>query len=192
MKIGDIAEIRTGLVLVRKKASVEYEIKKTYRLITLKNINDKGEFNKEDFEIFESNDELNKEYFTEKGDILIRLSAPYTTINIDEKTTGLLVPSYFSIIKLKTQKYIPEYIAWYLNSDKVKRELIRSQTGTAMSTTNKTIISSINIKEVPIEEQERIAKIHELYLRERNLLKSLIKEKEQYYKGITDKLINLN
>lgn len=192
MKLGNIAEIRTGLVLVRKKASVEYEVKKTYRLITLKNINDKGVFNKEDFEIFESNDELNKEYFTEKGDILIRLSAPYTTINIDKKTAGLLVPSYFSIIKLKTQKYIPEYITWYLNSDKVKRELIRSQTGTAMSTTNKTIISSIDIKEVPIEEQERIAKIHELYLRERNLLNSLIKEKEQYYKGITDKLIKLN
>lgn len=192
MKLGNIAEIRTGLVLVRKKASVEYEVKKTYRLITLKNINDKGVFNKEDFEIFESNDELNKEYFTEKGDILIRLSAPYTTINIDKKTAGLLVPSYFSIIKLKTQKYIPEYITWYLNSDKVKRELIRSQTGTAMSTTNKTIISSIDIKEVPIEEQEKIAKIHELYLRERNLLNILIKEKEQYYKGITDKLINLN
>lgn len=192
MKLGNIAEIRTGLVLVRKKASVEYEVKKTYRLITLKNINDKGVFNKEDFEIFESNDELNKEYFTEKGDILIRLSAPYTTINIDKKTAGLLVPSYFSIIKLKTQKYIPEYITWYLNSDKVKRELIRSQTGTAMSTTNKTIISSIDIKEVPIEEQEKIAKIHELYLRERNLLNSLIKEKEQYYKGITDKLIKLN
>ena len=63
MKLGNIAEIRTGLVLVRKKASVEYEVKKTYRLITLKNINDKGVFNKEDFEIFESNDELNKEYF---------------------------------------------------------------------------------------------------------------------------------
>ncbi|NLJ58148.1 MAG: restriction endonuclease subunit S [Tissierellia bacterium] len=192
MKLGEIAEIRAGLVLTRKKATVKYQIQKIYKLITLKNIEDKGVFNEEAFEIFESNDELNKEYFTEEGDILIRLSAPYTTINIEKRTAGLLVPSYFSIIRLRTQKYIPEYITWYLNSDKVKKELIRSQTGTAMSTTNNKIISSINIKEIPIEDQKRIAKIRELYLKERDLLNSLIKEKEKHYKGLTDKLINKN
>lgn len=192
MKVGEIAEVRTGLVLARKKATVKYEIKKIYKLITLKNIEDKGVFNEEAFEIFESNDELNKEYFTEEGDLLIRLSAPYTTIYIDKRRAGLLVPSYFSIIRLKTQRFIPEYITWYLNSDKSKRELIRSQTGTAMSTTNNTIISSIDIKELPIEKQKLIAKIQALYLRERDLLNRLIKGKEKYYKGITDKLINMN
>lgn len=192
MKLGQIAEIRTGLVLARKKASLDFEIEKTYRLISLKNIEGDGVLNEEAFDTFESNDILNKEYFTQEGDILIRLSAPYTTINIDERTAGLLVPSYFSIIKLKTQNYISEYITWYLNSDKVKKELIKSQTGTAMSTTNKKILSSINIKETPIEEQKKIAKVRELYLKERSLLNSLIKEKEKYYKGITEKLINMN
>lgn len=192
MKLGEIAEIRTGLVLARKKATVKYEIQNTYKLITLKNIEYNGVFNEGAFEIFESNDELNKEYFTEEGDILIRLSAPYTTIYIDKKREGLLVPSYFSIIRLKTQRFIPEYITWYLNSDKLKRELIRSQTGTAMSTTNNTIISSIDIKVLPIEKQKVIAKIQALYLRERDLLNRLIKEKEKYYKGVTDILINMN
>ncbi len=192
MKLGEIAEIRSGLVLIRKKAAIKYQIKKVYKLITLKNIDENGMFNEEDFETFESNGELNKDYFTEEGDILIKLSVPYTTVCIDNKRTGLLVPSYFSIIKLKTDKYIPEYITWYLNSGKVKRELIKSQTGTTMSTTNKSILSLINIKEISIEEQRKIAKIRELYLKERKLLEKLIEEKEKYYQSITNKLIEMN
>ncbi len=192
MKLGDIAELRTGLILTRKKAAIKYQIKKTYRLITLKNIDEKGAFNEEEFDIFESNDELNEGYFTKIGDILIKLSHPFTAIYIDKDVEGLLVPSYFSIIRLNTRNYIPRYITWYLNADIVKRELIKSQTGTALSTTNNTILSSIDIKEIPIEDQYRIAKIQELYLKERELLSKLIEEKDKYYKGITDRLINMN
>ena len=192
MKLGEIAKIKIGLVLIRKKAKIKYEIKDIYNLITLKNIEDNGAFNEKPFEIFESNDELDKGYFTDEGDILIRLSYPYTAVYIDESKVNLLVPSSFSIIKLTTSNYIPEYIAWYLNSDKAKKELIKSQTGTAMSTTNKTILASIDIKEIPIEDQKRIGKIQELYLKERKLLDRLIEEKEKYYKAVTNKLIQMN
>ena len=192
MKLGEIAKIKIGLVLIRKKAKIKYEIKDIYNLITLKNIEDNGAFNEEPFEIFESNDELDKGYFTDEGDILIRLSYPYTAVYIDESKVNLLVPSSFSIIKLTTSNYIPEYIAWYLNSDKAKKELIKAQTGTAMSTTNKTILASIDIKEIPIEDQKRIGKIQELYLKERELLDRLIEEKEKYYKAVTNKLMKMN
>ena len=192
MKLGEIAKIKIGLVLIRKKAKIKYEIKDIYNLITLKNIEDNGAFNEKPFEIFESNDELDKGYFTEEGDILIRLSHPYTAVYIDESKVNLLVPSSFSIIKLTTSNYIPEYIAWYLNSDKAKKELIKSQTGTAMITTNKTILASIDIKEIPIEDQKRIGKIQELYLKERELLDRLIEEKEKYYKAVTNKLMKMN
>ena len=192
MKLGEIAKIKIGLVLIRKKAKIKYEIKDIYNLITLKNIEDNGVFNNEPFEIFKSNDELDEGYFTEEGDIIVRLSHPYTAVYIDKNKAGLLVPSSFSIIKLTTSNYIPEYITWCLNSDKTKKELIKSQTGTAMMTTNKTILASIDIKEIPIEDQKRIAKIQELYLKERELLYKLIEEKEKYYKSITNKLIKMN
>ena len=61
-----------------------------------------------------------------------------------------------------------------------------------MSTTNKTILSSIDINEIPIEDQKRIGKIQKLYLKERKLLDRLIKEKEKYYKAVTNKLIQMN
>ncbi|NMA86939.1 MAG: restriction endonuclease subunit S [Tissierellia bacterium] len=189
MKLGEISVIRIGLILARKKANTKYEIQDTYKLITLKNIEENGEFNKEPLESFYSNDKLDRGYFTQEGDILVRLSHPFTTVYIDKNKSGLLIPSYFAVIKIIDKNYIPEYIAWYLNSGKVKKELIRFQTGTSMTTTNKAILNLINIKEIPIGEQKKIIKIQELYFKERELLFKLIEEKEKYYKVATSKLI---
>lgn len=189
MKLGEISNIKTGLVLTRKKANIKYEIKDVYKLITLKNIEEDGAFNEEPFDTFKSNDKLDKGYFTEEGDILVRLSHPYTAVYIDESKTGLLVPSYFAIIKLKTKDYIPEYITWYLNTDEAKKELIKSQTGTNISTTNKTILSSIDIKEFSKEDQNRIKEIQKLYFKEKKLLIKLMEEKEKYYKAVINKLL---
>lgn len=189
MKLKEIANIRTGLVLTRKRAEIDHEVEARYKLLSLTNIGEDGIVNDREFESFKSNDKLGEEYFSQKGDVLIRLSAPHTAIYIDEKLEGLLIPAYFSIIRLTTEKYISQYLAWYLNSNRAKREITKGQTGTAMSTTNKAVLSSIDIKEIPIDRQKDIAKVQELYMRERKLLKKLIEEKEKYYKGITRLLV---
>ena len=87
MRLGEFVEIRTGLVLTRKKAATEYEIESTgYKH---KNIEVDGRFNEEPFEVFKSSDELDKVYFTEEDDILIRLSYPHTAVYIDKNREGL-------------------------------------------------------------------------------------------------------
>lgn len=121
----------------------------------MKNIDDNGMFNNEPYDKFESNEILEPMYFTEKNDILIRLTYPYTAIYIDEKHSGLLVPSYFAIIKIKNDIFLPEYVALYLNTEKVKKELLKSQTGTMMPSTNKNILSRIDINTLSKEEQKK-------------------------------------
>ncbi|EYE87350.1 hypothetical protein Q428_13820 [Fervidicella metallireducens AeB] len=155
MLLGRISDIKSGLVLVRKKAAIQQEVKKTYNLITVKNIDDNGVINNEPYDKFESNEILEPIYFTEKNDILIRLSYPYTAIFIDEEHSGLLVPSYFAIIKIKNDMFLPEYVALYLNTEKVKQELLKSQTGTMMPSTNKNILNGIAINQLSKEEQKK-------------------------------------
>lgn len=193
MKLGDIADIKMGLVLSRKKAETEYEIKQKYKLISLKNIEDDGMPNDIPLELFASYEDLDDQYFTQEGDILMRLSHPNTAVYIDKEWTNLLVPSYFAIIRLyKDKGFNPEYVSWYLNSDTIRRELIRVQTGTAIFTTNKNTIASLYIKKIPIKTQEAIVEVQRLHWQERHLLNKLIDEKEKLYRGITDKLINVS
>lgn len=77
MQLGDIANIKTGLVLSRKKVEIEYETKAIYKLFSFKNIGEDGTFIHESFEEFANNGILDDHYFTKEGDVLIRLSQPY-------------------------------------------------------------------------------------------------------------------
>ncbi|MFI8714530.1 restriction endonuclease subunit S [Brevibacillus brevis] len=188
MRLGDIAEIRTGLVLTRKKATIQYNIQAKYRLLTLKNIDESGIFNNESFDEFLSNDLLEKHYFTEIGDVLIRLSQPNTAVFVDEQYYGLLVPSSFAIIKVNQLMCMPEYLAWYLNSDEVKKEFERSQAGTRIPTTNKNVLETLQISLVTLEKQEAIMELFKLHQKEKALYIKLIQEKEHWFKALSKKI----
>lgn len=190
MQLGEIAEVKTGLVLSRKKAAFEHETKATYMLITLKNINDDGTIDSTMFEEFKSNDLLEEHYFTQEGDVLIRLSHPHSAVYINNECSGLLIPSYFAIIKVNQGIYLPEFIAWYLNSNKVKKELERSQSGSRIPSTNQNIIKTIPVSLTTMDKQRALIDIYRFHLKEIELYKSLMEEKEKWFSGLSNKILN--
>lgn len=189
MLLGDIAEIRAGLVLARKKATIEYDIQATYKLFTLKCFNEDGSFNGESFEEFPSNEELEPHYFTAEGDVLIRLSHPNTAIYVDKPYSGLVVPSYFAIIKIHDHAFRPEYITWYLNSDMVKKELERSQSGSRIPSTNKNVLNAIPVPVISMTKQKAVIELFRLHQKEKMLYQKLMHEKEQLFKVASQKIV---
>lgn len=189
MQLGEIAQVKTGLVLSRKKAEFEHDAKAKYKLLSLKNISEDGSIVNELFDEFISNDDLDHHYFTEEGDVLIRLSQPYTAVFIDKDHTGLLVPSYFAIIKVNEAKVLPQYAAWYLNSLNVKKELERSQAGSRIPSTNQHAIRNIPIMLASISKQQILIELFLLHQREKMLYKKLIEEKELLFQGVTQQIL---
>lgn len=189
MQLGEIAQIKTGLVLSRKKVEFEYDAKARYRLLSLKNVSEDGNIVNQSFDEFISNDDLDDHYFTEEGDVLMRLSQPYTAVFIDKDHTGLLVPSYFAIIKVNEAKVLPQYAAWYLNSLNVKKELERSQAGSRIPSTNQHAIRNIPIMLTSISKQQVLIELFQLHQREKMLYKKLIKEKELLFQGVTQQIL---
>lgn len=189
MQLGEVAQIKTGLVLSRKKAEIEYDAKATYNLLSLKNISEDGMIVNESFDEFTSNENLDDHYFTEEGDVLMRLSQPFTTVYIDNNYTGLLIPSYFAIIKVNDTKVLPQYIAWYLNTKNVKNELERSQAGSRIPSTNQHTIKNIPIVLTSINKQQVLIEFYQLHQREKLLYKKLIEEKELLFQGLTQQIL---
>ncbi|MFX3673533.1 MAG: restriction endonuclease subunit S [Paenisporosarcina sp.] len=189
MQLGEIAHIKTGLVLTRKKAEVEHEMRATYKLLTLKNITEDGIIQADSFEQFGSNDILDEHYFTKEGDVLMRLSHPHTAVYIGKEHEGLLVPSYFAIIKVHHDKFLPEYISWYLNSDAVKKELERSQAGSRIPSTNQNVLKTIPIQVISLSKQKALIELLQLHQKEKTLYRNLIAEKERWFKAVSRKII---
>lgn len=189
MKLDEIGDIKLGIALNRKKADVDVNTKQRYSVISVKNVEEDGYFNSIPFETFPSTESLPQRYFSEKGDILMRLTDPNTAVFVSEEQEGLLIPSYFVQIKIIDKRYLPEYVAWYLNSEEMKRELRKVQSGTRVTSTSKKVLGTLEIKELPVEKQQRIVDLTQLHQEEKVLYKKLIKEKEKQLAAATAEIM---
>ena len=182
MTINDIAVVRTGLVTARKKKDVASLGTYKYQLLNLRCIANEGYIDKNYIEPYELSEELKDDYLTRMGDILIRLSAPYTAVLINKpELCGIVVPSHFAIIRVDERYALPGYVFWVLRREKNKMTMMQNSSGsTAFGTISSGLISSLSITLLPLHEQQIIAELLCLSEREQELLQKLSEEKKTY------------
>ena len=190
MLLKDIAEIRTGLVLSRKKAGFDDQTNIQYKVLNLKCVMDVGYLDLNQSEAIEMKERLNPEYLTQKNDILIRLSSPYTVIYVsDEAQCGYVIPSHFAIIRADEKKASPEFIYWFLQRDAVFQTIIRNISGKdSFGTISSGFFAGLEVPELPHEIQKKIGHYMMLAKREHKLLCDLVKQKHLLNKALTDKI----
>lgn len=179
MKLKEAALIRSGLVLSRKQAKNEISVR--YPLITLRSISPKGYINKDSLEVYAAAQPLNDEYLTHQGDIVIRLSFPYTAVLIDETTADMVISSNFVVIRADKQKILPEYLVWLLNTEEVRRRTYDNTTSNMLGAIKSKYYAEFEIEPISIADQRKIAGLYALAQREVQLLLELADEKAKYY-----------
>jgi restriction endonuclease S subunit len=182
MTINDIAVVRTGLVTARKKKDAASLGTYKYQLLNLRCIANEGYIDKNYIEPYELSEELKDDYLTRMGDILIRLSAPYTAVLINKpELCGIVVPSHFAIIRVDERYALPGYVFWVLRREKNKITMMQNSSGsTAFGTISSGLISSLPITLLPLHEQQIIGELLCLSEREQELLQKLSEEKKTY------------
>lgn len=177
MKLGEIVNIRTGLILSRKKSNVQ--TKHRYRLLNLKSIDPQGYINKEELDVFDAKERLSAEYLTKTNDIIIRLSQPYTAVLIDKETEKMVISSNFLIIRNSSKNLMPAYLHWFLNTEKVKRNAYKSATSNMLSAITPQYYNELSIIMPIKEKQSAIANLFKLSQKEQILLEQLKNEKQK-------------
>lgn len=184
MNLGTVAAIRSGLVLSRK---LSREISSyRYPLLNLRAIHPDGYILPDSLEVFYATELLRQEYLTQQGDIIIRLSIPYTAILIDTDMTGMVVSSNFAIIRLNQKYMLPEYLLWLLNTPDIKRKIYENSSSNMLSAVRPTFFAELEVLLLPLVDQEKIAKLNLLAKQEIQLLKKLADEKERYYVAVIE------
>ena len=179
MKLQDLASVRSGLVLSRKqtKEPVGYP----YRSIKLRAIQPDASINLSEVDVYQAKEPLKPEYLSQIGDIIVRLTAPYTAVLVDETTEGMVISSNFVVIRIESEKLLPEYLFWLLNTQSVKRDIYENATSNMLGAVNAKFLAEIEIALLPIAEQHKLAQLYLTSRREIRLLRELAEEKERYY-----------
>lgn len=190
MLLGEVSTVRTGLVLARKKAKDADLLKMKYHVLNLKCITNEGYLDLKQAEEIEMKERLNSEYLTQKNDIIIRLSSPYTVVYItDDKQCGYVIPSHFAIVRTDEKKTASEYIYWFLQRDFIYQKIIQNISGsTSFGTISSGFFANLMIRDLPFEKQKNIGTYLLLADREQKLLKKLTKQKELFNKAATNRI----
>ena len=185
MKLGNIATVRSGLVLSRKQAREPSDIR--YPLLNLRSINPGGYIEADQLDVFDAVEYLSPEYLSQIGDVIVRLTAPYTAILVDKVTAGMVISSNFVIIRADRRELLPEYLFWLINTPKIKRSIYENTSSNMLGAIKAKYFSDFEVPSLPIAKQQQIAVMNELALKETKLLRQLADEKERYYSLLIDR-----
>ncbi len=181
MKLEELAQVMIGILTKRE---IDEKGKNRYRLFSLKNYEEKKEY-----EEIITNKELNSK-LTKKGDLLFRLLCPNKIIHVDEKLEGILVPSQFCIIRVQKEKIDPIILKWYLESPKANEDLNTKTTGSIIKTVPVANLKTLNIPSIDPKEQEKMKKLILLWEKEKEISKKILEEKEKMYNFYLEEKIN--
>ena len=104
---------------------------------------------------------------------------------ITEDTAGLLVPSHFVIVRTEPGKALPEYVAWYLNRDRIRKKFRLSCAGVLLQIKPSTVAET-DIRLPDLVKQQQIVKLNRLAQEELALLEKQLDLKRLKYKELIE------
>ena len=149
---------------------------------------DKKNINLEEKKLTEK-EKIKEIYLTQTNDVLIRLREPNIALNISEKNSGLVIPSFVASIRVDKTKVDNKFLTYYLNSTTAKRALNSSITGTAINMIKTKELENLDIQLPSLQEQKKIVEFLDLTSKEINLLEELKNQKEKYYKEVFNNIL---
>ena len=188
VSLSELASIRSGLVLSRKRSQEERG--EMYALLTLRSVKKDGELDMSATDRYVSVGVLPNTYQTSVGDVIVRLTWPYSAVLIDEQKAGMLVSSHFVIIRPDRERLNSGYLHWILNRPAMHRRIYENTSANMLNAVRPQFFSELKISLPPMVEQRKIAKLQTLHHREQFLMKMLMKERSQLAQLLTENIYN--
>ncbi|MCB4746339.1 MAG: restriction endonuclease subunit S [Sulfurovum sp.] len=188
-QLNEMASIRTGLVISRKKAQLDSGYKIEYEQISLRCFGAGVKLDKTQKDIFVSSEEIDGKYFTQEGDVVVRLRAPSSAVYIEKEDVGLIIHSLLAVIRVDSNVLDAKYLSYYINAHSAQRILKQDVKGTAIPMLKTKDLEQLKITLPPIEKQKELVKFLELSDKERKLLLHLAHTKQQLSQTILNTII---
>lgn len=181
-----MCDIRTGYQGIRNPGE-------TYQLINLTNLDVSGSIDFNNIKTF-STTQMDEKYLLKKGEILFKKSqsSQYAAGVFNEGPKNLVPSIHFFILSINENSkdiVIPEYVAWYLGEDVVRKYFHSVAAGMVTATIKKSDLAALEIVIPPINVQRKLIEIQRLALEERKMMEEFIFLREKQVKNALTNLV---
>ena len=190
--LDDVAMVRTGLVLARKKAQTNFKHSITYEQVGLRCFSSTVKLDRHHTDKFNATEKIDDKYLTIEGDVLVRLRSPASALYIDKVNEGLLISSLMLVIRVNKNILDAKYLAYFINAQATQHILRQDIKGTAIPMLKTKDLKQLKITLPTLEKQKKLVKFLELADKERASLLSLAHEKKILSQTILDIIIQQN
>lgn len=170
MKLCEIAEITAGQIMTRVTDDKIVDGPKS-TVLTTKAVDD-GFINPADLKEVVLVKSVDPERYTQRGDVMLKLSTPYDAAYINEEFEGLVIPSFFVAIRPKNN-VDHRYLTALINSKFFRQQIQVVQTGVGRPMVRISDIRNVEIPDIPLHEMVVLGDEYELSCQKRKLLKEM-------------------
>ncbi len=121
-----------------------------------------------------------RKHLLKDGDILFSSKGMVNFAAVYKESMGFAIASStFSVIKLRTNDFLPEYIKWYLNHPSTLASIRSKAMGTSVLLVTLAQLNEIEIPCVSISEQKIIVAMDSLFRQEKGIMQRLLELKQK-------------
>jgi len=185
-RLSEIAEIRAGHPF---RGSVPEDVNGRVAVVQIKDVDWAGNINWEG--LTKTRLEGRKEPdWIKNGDILfVARGTKIVAAYVDDLSGFCVCSQYFYLLRIKSEGALPEFVAWQINQQPAQNYLVKSAEGTAQVSVRRSMLEELSIVIPALEQQHTIISLAKSVLRERELLESLILNRERELRIIAKKLL---
>ncbi|MFH5885311.1 restriction endonuclease subunit S [Halalkalibaculum sp. DA3122] len=177
MKLTEIVNISTGYSF---RSKINHDPEGETKVIQMSDVDKYRGIIPEGLQSISGFEPRKDRYFLEPGDVIM-ISKGYN-INAFIVPPGLgkvVAVNSFLVMKVKTSKILPEYLAWFLNSNRTQHFFQAVAAGTNIPNLSIRALEGLDIDPPPIERQVKLIELDRLKRREIYLHQQIASKKEQ-------------
>ncbi|MBL9116912.1 MAG: hypothetical protein JNJ83_18040 [Verrucomicrobiaceae bacterium] len=150
-------------------------------MIRISDLSDDGHLITQDLHQFEPGEDINPDLFLRPGDVLLPNRGTRCTAYVyDMPLPKVLVGAQFYILRVDMNRVLPDYLAWFLRTEKAAAHFALRRKGTLVQTVQRKDVLELELPLPSLAKQHQIIAIDALAIQERQISMQLAQLKTIY------------
>lgn len=183
VKLKEIANIQFGhYEQPSKDGSIPY--------LQAKHFNEFGQYIGENDTFLEEDSKITANLLQDEDILFVAKGFRFFATLYKEELGKAVASSIFFILRTDKTKIIPAYLVSVLNLPKNLLHFQQSGAGSTIPSIRKNELADFTFNLIPLEQQQKVVALQELYFKDIQITETLIKEKQKLFQTTISKIIN--